>query len=297
MILRTYQQIKSDLQEYIEGCENIELSLEDALTNIKSSIEDVIRVSGNTGKGNLIRTKKLINLLHEVVKSEFVKLGVNPDLIKPRKGFSNGELKVAGILKSKDQDIALLPNNITPTPEVLSNDGILKGYTDELGHSYTEKVLTVNVRSQLSSFAKNFDTLYERTFAETFNLHKRCPKMVLGEFYMIAVNEYDTEDAKNKSVSFTQTNNIERHIEKYLLAFDAINSRKSISEDLYKYEKVCLLIVDFDTLTVYNSDEQLKENGLLPLDSLATIENLTFDSFFKDLLEVYKTRFGTGRFT
>lgn len=297
MILRTYQQIKSDLQEYIEGCENIELSLEDALTNIKSSIEDVIRVSGNTGKGNLIRTKKLINLLHEVVKSEFVKLGVNPDLIKPSRGFSNGELKVAGILKSKDQDIALLPNNMTPTPEILSNDGILKGYTDELGHSYTEKVLTVNVRSQLSSFAKNFDTLYERTFAETFNLHKRCPKMVLGEFYMIAVNEYDTEDAKNKSVSFTQTNNIERHIEKYLLAFDAINSRKSISEDLYKYEKVCLLIVDFDTLTVYNSDEQLKENGLLPLDSLATIENLTFDSFFKDLLEVYKTRFGTGRFT
>lgn len=294
--MRTYQQIKSDLQDYIENCKNREVTLDEALKEIKSSIEGVIKHSGNTGKGNLIRTKKLINLIHEVVKSEFKKLGVNTDLIKPPMGYSNGELKVSGILKSKDQDISLIPNDISPTSEILSSVGILKGFTDEYGFSFTERLLTVNVRSQLSSFAKNFDTLYERTFAEAFNLHKRCPKMVLGEFYMIAVNEYDTEDAKKKNVSFTQMNNIENHIEKYLLAFEAINNRKSITEDLYKYEKVCLLIVDFNTLKVYNTDKELKDDGLLPIDSLATIENLNFDSFFKDLLSVYETRFGTGKF-
>ena len=295
--MRTYQQIKTDLEQSISNCATTNLTLTNALTNIKNSIEDVIVDSGNTGKGNLIRTKKLINLLHEVVKSEFSKLGVNDSLILPPKGFSNGELKLAGILKSKDQDVSIVPNNETALSEVLLTEGILKNTTDSYGHNLTEKTLTVNVRSQLSSFAKNFDTLYERTFAEAFNLHKRCPKMVLGESYMIAVNEYDTDDAKAKTVSFTQTNNIERHIEKYLLAFDAINGRTSVTDDLHMYEKVCLLIVDFNTLKVYNTDAELKQDGLLPQNSNATIQNLTFNRFFQDLIAVYNSRFGTGRFT
>ena len=120
--------------------------------------------------------------------------------------------------------------------------------------------------------------------------------MVLGEFYMIAVNEFCTTNAKNKIVCFTQTNNIEKHIEKYLLAFEAINNRTSITDDFHKYEKVCLLIVDFDTMKVYNTDAELKSDGLLPQNSVASIQNLTFDRFFPDLLNTYATRFGIGRF-
>ncbi len=294
--MRTYQQIKTDLERITSNCSSRYFSLDEALKTIKESIEDVIIHSGNSGKGNLIRTKKPINLLHEVVKSEFENLGVNPKLIKPPKGQSNGELKIAGKLKSKDQDISLVPNNKDKNPEIINSEGILKNETDNLGYDFTERTLTVNVRSQLSSFAKNFDTLYERTFAESFNLHKRCPNMVLGEFYMIAVNEYDTNEAKDKKVAFDKTSNVEKHIEKYLLAFEAINKRKSTDDDFHKYEKVCLLIVDFDSLKVYDSDQDLKNDGLLPSNSQATIKNLTFDSFFKDLLQIYEARFGTGRF-
>lgn len=60
--------------------------------------------------------------------------------------------------------------------EILNFDGILKGERDKYGFEFTEHTLSVNVRSQLSSIAKNFDTLYERTFAEAINLHLRCEK-------------------------------------------------------------------------------------------------------------------------
>lgn len=294
---RTYEQIKKDLEKDISSCKTTRISVDKALKIIKSAISDAIKYGGNTSKGNLIKTKKIINILHEVVKSEFLKNAVNPNFIKPELGFSKGELKLAGILKKKDQDISLLPNNETVKSEVLLTDGILKNKNDIYGKNYSEKVLTVNVRSQLSSFNNNFDTLYERTFAEALNLHKRCPNMVLGEFYMIAVNEFDKADAKKKKVSFTKNNNVDAHIEKYLLAFDAINQRSSKTDEAYKYEKVCLLIVDFHTLKVYNTDAELKKDGLLPKSSKATIKNLTFDTFFKDLLKTYETRFGTGRFT
>lgn len=293
---RTYNQIKSDLEKEINSCKTKGISVDDALKIIKEAISDAIYSGGNTTKGNLIKTKKIINLLHEVVKSEFLKNNIKTNYIKPELGVSKGELKLAGILKKKDQDISLIPNNEKMKLEVLLTDGILKNKDDVYGKNYTEKVLTVNVRSQLSSFNNNFDTLYERTFAESLNLHKRCPNMVLGEFYMIAVNEFDKTDAKSKKVSFTKNNNVDAHIEKYLLAFDAINQRSSKTDEAYKYEKVCLLIVDFKTLKVYNTDAELKKDGLLPKTSKATIKNLTFDTFFKDLLKTYETRFGTGRF-
>ena len=294
---RTYVQIKDDLEKEISSCKTKRIKVDRALKIIKRAISDSIIYGGNTSKGNLIKTKKIINLLHEVVKSEFARKGVNANHIKPGFGLSKGELKLAGILKKKDQDVSLVPNNEKMKLEILLTDGILKSKNDYYGKNYTEKVLTVNVRSQLSSFNNNFDTLYERTFAEALNLHKRCPNMVLGEFYMIAVNEFDKTDAKKKKVSFTKNNNVDAHIEKYLLAFDAINQRSSKTDEAYKYEKVCLLIVDFNTLKIYNTDAELKKDGLLPKTTSATIKNLTFDTFFTDLLKTYETRFGKGRFS
>ncbi|MBS1777290.1 MAG: hypothetical protein JSS64_13530 [Bacteroidetes bacterium] len=158
--------------------------------------------------------------------------------------------------------------------------------------------MSINVRSQLSSSAKNFDTLYERTFAEALNLHLRCPKMVLGEFYMIAVNEYDSNAANNNEVKYKNVKGVAKHVEKYLLSFSAVNGRKSTTDDHFKYERVCLLIVDFSQKVpkIYNTNEELKKDNLLPENSIATIENLSFPNFISDLLKVYSTRFGTGKF-
>lgn len=93
-------------------------------------------------------------------------------MIYPPIGSSSPEIKIKGFLKSKNQDVAIIPTEQlvaltnTTSPEV-------------------EKVLSVNIRSQLSSLSKNIDTLYERTFAEALNLHLSYPKQCLGEVYLI----------------------------------------------------------------------------------------------------------------
>ena len=275
------------------------ISLQEAVNRIKSSIETAIISGGTTAKNNLIRSQQPIKLLHEVVKSELIRHGINEQRINPPLGESAGELKLAGFFKHKDQDICVVPNNVQRTPETLYSEGILYGKKDVFGYDFTEKTLSINVRSQLSSSAKNFDTLYERTFAEALNLHLRCPQMVLGELYMIAVNEYDSNYANNEQVMYRNISNIKTYIQKYLLSFNAINCRENIASNHFKYERVCLLIVDFsrDSPKIYHTNEELCADGLLSNDSIASIERLSFPNFISDLLRTYTDRFGTGRFT
>jgi len=274
------------------------ISLQEAVNRIKSSIETAIVSGGTTAKNNLIRSQQPIKLLHEVVKSELIRNGVNEQYINPPLGESAGELKLAGFFKHKDQDICVIPNNVQKASETLHLEGILYGKKDIFGHEFTEKTLSINVRSQLSSSAKNFDTLYERTFAEALNLHLRCSQMVLGEFYMITVNEYDSNYANRKQIVYKQNSSIKTHIHKYLLSFSAINGRNDISSNHYKYERVCLLIVDFsrDIPKIYNTNDELRADGLLSDNSIASIENLSFPNFISDLLQIYTDRFGIGRF-
>lgn len=274
------------------------LTIQNAVNQIKSLIETAIVNDGVFGKNNLIRTQIPINLLHDAAKASFIMDGVNPNLIAPAYLEHVGEQKLAGFFKYKNQDICLMPNNYQKQEEVLEFDGILKGRTDSFGREFTEHILSVNVRSQLSSASKNFDTLYERTFAEAYNLHLRCPKMVLGEFYMIPVYGYDDAKAKNHEVGFKRNKNITKHLEKYIYSFNAINGRNAIMGEEYKYERVCLLIVDFnrDEPKIYNSNDELIDDNLLPINSNASVDKLCFTTFSEDLLKVYEQRFGTGRF-
>lgn len=269
------------------------ITINDAVACIKKMIEDSIRNGGEAAKNNLIRSQQPINLLHNATKASFIDLGVKPEYIHPPYGSHNGELKLAGFFKFKDQDVCLRSSELQPTPEILSFDGILKGKKDIYGKELTEKILSVNVRSQLSSLAKNFDTLYERTYAEALNLHLRCPKMVLGELYMIPVLEYDDNLARNNQVGFKLNRRIQSHIEKYLFSFGAINNRVTSTGEEYKYEKVCLLIVDFSQSTpvIYNTDEELREAGLISDNTTASIEGMNFSNFCSSLLSIYQDRF------
>lgn len=274
------------------------ITLQNAVNEIKNSIEKAIKKSGTEGKNNLIRSQKPIKLLHEVAKAELIRNGINRKCLNPPLDQSHGELSLSGFFKKKNQDICAVPNGVKAKNETLNFQGILYRQEDKYGFDFTEKTLSINVRSQLSSSAKNFDTLYERTFAEALNLHLRCPKMVLGEFYMITVNEYDSYAANNNEVKYKNVKGVSKHVEKYLLSFSAVNARRTTTNDHFKYERVCLLIVDFSQKVpkIYNTDEELKRDNLLPENSIATIENLSFPNFISDLLKVYSARFGTGKF-
>jgi hypothetical protein len=261
-------------------------------------IEGPIRNGGVEGKNNLIRSQQPICMLHDAAKSAFIRNGVNPTRVRPLLGEHMDELRLAGFFKCKDQDICFLPNHVRQQREFLQFDGILKGQLDQFGTELTEHILSVNVRSQLSSIAKNFDTLYERTFAEALNLHLRCQKMVLGEFYMIPVKEYDDAEAKFNRIAFKNNKSVQKHIEKYLYSFSAVNNRRVLQGEEYKYERVCLLIVDFskNVPVIYNTDDELKAAGLLPENSDASINEMNFPSFAPTLMSLYEERFGLERF-
>jgi hypothetical protein len=265
------------------------ISIEEAVSNFKTLIEGSIRAAGESGKAAMIRSSKPIQNIHEAVKADLVRQGIDAARIFPPLGETKPELEIAGFIKKKAQDICVVPGRGRPAEEVLK-EGLLRETTDYYGKDYTERIVSINVRSQISSLAKNFDTLYERAIAEAQNLHVRCPRMCLGEVYMIAVPEYDSDAIKTKKVKFLQRDGT---VEKYIKSFQAINGREDTTREEYKYERACLLIVDFsvDPPHIYSNDAELWADGLLSSDSDATISGLAWVGFTDSLLATYRSRF------
>ncbi len=295
--LRTLQEIKDAIDSRVSAATN-PITLEEALEIIKLSVEDVIRHSGATGKNSLIASQQLINILHEVVKSSLVNDGVNQNLIHPPIAQSNGEKTLAGFLKFKKQDVCVFPNNKLPRTESVDFNGLYNtGTTEPYGELFSEHILSINVRSQLSSLSNNIDTMFERTYAEPLNLHRRLPKMVLGEVYLISVRELDSAQVTlNNPVYKPFTASTANYLEKYLKGFSALNLRASQRDDDFKYERVALVVVDFSQspVKIYTTTQDLINDNLLPANSTASMDNLNYHGLTRTLLDVYEKRFGTG---
>lgn len=296
--MRTLQQIKTDISNRINSSAENPINLIEAIEMIKGSVEDVVRFSGSDGKKSLITSQQLINLLHEVVKKSLVDIGnVNPQLIKPPIGQSKGEIKLFGFLKDKKQDVCVFPNNKYPVEEAINFDGLFNtGVKEPYGELFSEHILSINLRSQLSSLSANIDTMFERTYAEPLNLHRRLPKMVLGEVYLLSLRELNKKKVAQNEVEYLPiTNSVKKYLERYIKGFSALNMREGQSDDLFKYERVALVIVDFSKspIKIYNNTAELIEDDLLPENSDASMEDLSFNGFTERLIQVYERRFGT----
>lgn len=261
------------------------------LLEFKNYLENAILQNGKKGFSDIIRSQKPITCIHEIIKQDLVKNGVAEDNIFPPLNSSKPEIKLAGFLKQKDQDICVIPNNIAKS-KILINWGPLnfENKEDIYGFEFSQNCLVINIRSQMRSIAKNTDTLFERTFAESLNLHMRYPKIVLGEFYLIPIREYSLECSKKKQIGFESkiTN-----IEKYISFFSAISGRNSTDTDLWKYKKCCLMIVNLDSQKpfFYNNSYELKHDNIISKDFKLEYSNIGFDSFISDLLKIYSDRF------
>ncbi len=264
--------------------------IDEQLLQFKILIENSIITGGAKGKESMIRSSVLINLIHDAVKQEFISAGVKPANIYPHFGYTKPELKMAGFLKQKNQDVCIVPSNIIKVPTTI-NWGPLafEGKTDEYGYEYSTNTLVINVRSQMSSLAKNSDTLFERTFAEALNLHMRYPKIVLGEIYLIPVHEYDDNLVKKNIVGFK---NRQTNVEKYISFFNSINNRKTGGND-YAYERCALLIVDFNRPQPYlfRNSTELKQSGYISQNFGIEYTTLNFQNFVQDILQVYSSRY------
>lgn len=263
--------------------------IEVKLLEMKSMYENAIKSGGRDAIHSLIRSQKLINIIHNYIKEQLVSYGVNLDKIYPKIDKTKPEITMAGFLKKKSQDISIIPGKFK-SEEI--TDGVLIGKKDEIGKELLSKSVSINVRSQLSSIAKNFDTLYERTFAEALNLHLRIPDLVMGEVYLIPLVAYDPVKADNKEVAWREKLPI-----KYIPAFRELNNRESSEIDDYKYERVCLLIVDFrgKKPVIIENSKQLFEAGWIKEEEMKkfSLKGLGVKDFVKDLLKSYEKRHGS----
>jgi len=264
--------------------------INDSLLNIKKLLEKSVIEGGTVGKRNLIRTSQPINFIHEIVKLGFIELGISKDRILPKLNETAGEVSITGFIKKKNQDIVVLPNNITPCQKYIEE----LGFADPYGENYSERILSVNVRSQLSSVAKNFDTIFERTFAESFNLHQRLNKIVLGEVFLLPIREFDDSYSDKNIVKYKELGaRVERQLSKYIRYFNLINNRVGIDKDSHRYERVCLLLVDFSSEQpkLYQTTDQLKRDRIVSDEFNLDLTPLNFDNFFIDILNIYNSRF------
>jgi len=233
----------------------------DKLQEMKDVYEEAIKNGEYT---SLIRSKRLINLLHEYVVEE-LKKRVEPSWVVTDK-------KVYGFPKKKEQDIIIQP--------------LQNGRNVSVG-----PIMAINVRSQFSSIEKNYDTLFERIFAEALNLHNRFPYMVLGYLYLLPKVGYDPDAAKENRVEFSERYSLE----KYILSFLSIARRTGPSDVPWKYERVCLLIVDFESEPpeVMDDMQVFLDEGLVSekFAQLYTFEELSMKDFFDKLYKMMMERY------
>lgn len=265
--------------------------IDQQLLQFKQKIESSIVEGGAKGKDSIIRSSALINLIHDAVKYNLISEGVDPSCIYPPYLQTKEELNLAGFLKQKKQDVCVIPKGVKKVSTPITWGPLaFENKVDSFGFEFTEKTLIINVRSQMSSLVKNSDTLFERTFAEAENLHKRYPNAVLGEVYLIPLYEYDDKLVKTKQVGFKAK---QTDVEKYISFFDAINNRRQDGE-CYTYERCALLVVDFSKNQPYlfRDSAELKDAGIISRDFGIEYATLNFQDFTGDILRIYDDRFG-----
>ena len=276
---------------------NLDL-LQTAVGEIKSELEEAIRTAiyndrhyenGQQAKQALIRSQNLIMKIHEVVKISLdceLKKFTENYTIHPPLGRSKPELVVSGFIKSKKQDIVVLFGKDEENPEVI-REGPLSGATNSIGKKRSENSIVIGVRSQLSSVEKNFDTIMERTFAETLNLRLRLPRLVMGEVYLLPVVEYDDQAMKQNCIEWK---NGHTPVRKFINTLMGITHRDNTANEIYKYERSALILVDIrqSPPQIFLTLEELKKAGYLSSDFEANFDLLSPKNFASDIVSSHR---------
>lgn len=216
--------------------------------------------NGLEAKNSLIRSGRLIQKIHQVVKQSVYDelITDNNFKIHPPLNMTSPEKTLYGFLKQKKQDIVVLFDE--EEPEIITS-GLLEGNTDNIGSKATSNSIIIGVRSQLSSINKNFDTMMERAISEPLNMRLKYPSIIMGEVYMVAVREFDEQSMKDNQVAFKNKTNVEQFIK----TFNEITSANRDITEQYKYDVSALILVDFSRtpVKVYNNLDELKEDEIV----------------------------------
>ena len=245
--------------------------LVDILDSIKSDFESTIEDPDENPSYTLIRSEELIGRIHEYIIDQLEDNGVPPEHIHEDSHPNDTSATVYGFPKSKSQDILV---------HSYDNDDPVVGPR-----------MAINVRSQLSSIGKNFDTIFERIYAESLNLHNRFPYLPLGYFFLLPKKGYDSSAKQDNVVERSE----EFGLQKFISSYSSISGRKDPEDENWKYEALCLLIVDFDQSPpkIMDDIDMFVEQELVTPEFAETYgsEVISVDNFFEKLLIDYKKRY------
>ena len=242
----------------------IESRLASRLQSFKTSYEGTSNGSPEK-KISRIRSGKLIGIIEDWCREELINEGILASYIST--------IKATGFFKTKSQDVGVRcikrckeHRNIPP--------------------------LAINVRSQLSSINKNYDTLYERVLAEALNLHEADPNHVSGFLWLMPLWGY--EQKKHKSGTISRSEDYDRS--KYITSLNLLDGRKSPDDSNWKFERMCMLLVDFSQAPpkpILGHPHDHLDQYLFPnLDIQKEWKCLDYRDFFKTLVSAAKSRHG-----
>ena len=238
--------------------------LQKYLSRIKKAYEGEIKRDGGN-PGFLIRSGKIIDELHEYLKHELVRNGVKRNYINPPLGKTSPDKAIDGYFKTKDQDILVQKEENQP-------------------------LISLNIRSQLSSVQKNYDTLFERLVAESVNIHEKFPLVPCGYLYLLPIAGYNSDAMKENKVVRDERFNWE----KYLTTFSLLADREDSDDKTFKYEKVCLLAVDFSVNPPYvlSSTKDFLSHDLITRDFAKSFDysSLRVNDIIEKLVYVFDRR-------
>ena len=108
------------------------ITIQQAVDGFKELIETSIIEGGIKAKEAMIRSSRPINFIHEAVKAELIRKGISTFRVHPPLGTSKPELKLAGFIKQKHQDVCVSPEGYVPESEIMT-EGILREATYPFG--------------------------------------------------------------------------------------------------------------------------------------------------------------------
>lgn len=187
---------------------------------------------------NAVRGQHMIRQLHAFSIRELKRLGVSEKKVLIKK-----ETKIFGAHKAKKVDVAVI-------------------------HEEAGPLIIISIRSQMSSFDKNFKNYIEGLSGEAANLHEAYPNLVVGLIYILPKETIQMDSAGRREI---------HDLQKKEKLFKPMSYRKDAKDSPSKFEHIAYLAVDF----VKDPPEVLD----IPSDPTLRIEN-----FYYKLLKTYRER-------
>ncbi|MDA8008656.1 MAG: hypothetical protein MPK62_02530 [Alphaproteobacteria bacterium] len=128
-------------------------------------------------------------------------------------------------------------------------------------------MITISVKSQMSSIMKNFNHYYEGAIGDVTAIHKRFPFSSSGMIWLFPLSP----------IKPTKTNEI-ANFEKIEKMLNMATGRINYTDDISKHESFCMLVVDFskdppEIVSDYPQNDSLK-----------------IDNFFDKLVNIFMGR-------